>query len=269
MLDRVMTGRFVDRLGRSAVGAFVALCVAFLLAPAVLTMVLSFSNGTVIHFPPDSWGLRQYRQVLTTDVWYPVIRRSLEIASLSALLAIAVGVPAALAISRTRLPGRFAVEVGGLAGVVLPISAYAVAMYAVYAQFHLLARFGGLVIADAVLGLPFVLVVCTSALSRIPLELDRVAMTLGASRLRAWVGITLRLLLPAIASGGLLAFIASFDEAVLINFLGGPGLVTLPKAIFDSVRYGVDPAITAISAMFIVTTGVVLVSVSLIQRMRR
>src|SRR5690606_33522771 len=105
-----------------------------------------------------------------------------------------------------------------------------------------------------------------TALLRIPRELDLVAMTLGASRLRAVIGITLRLLVPASAATAILAFLTSFDEAVFVNFLGGVGLVTLPKAIFDSVRYGVDPAITAIAGTLILLSGALLMLQAIIER---
>jgi ABC-type spermidine/putrescine transport system permease subunit II len=80
-------------------------------------------------------------------------------------------------------------------------------------------------------------------------------MTMGAARARAWAGITARLLLPAILAAAIFAFILSFDEAVFISFLGGPGLVTLPKYIFDSVQFGVDPAITAVATLLMVVTA--------------
>lgn len=244
--DRAL--RLLGRLG-------VALSVAFLLAPAVVIVVLSFSGDDVLAFPPRSWGMRQYSELFSSEIWMPAIWLSLKLAAPSALLALLIGVPASLAIVRTRLPGRFALQIGGIAGMIVPVSAYAVAMYGVFAQFELLGSFWGLVIANAILGLPFVLVMGTAALTRLPVELELVAITLGASRLRAWVGITLRLMLPAIFGAAVLAFVTAFDEAVFINFLGGPDLVTMPKAIFDSVRYGVDPAITAIATLLMVATG--------------
>jgi ABC-type spermidine/putrescine transport system permease subunit II len=91
-------------------------------------------------------------------------------------------------------------------------------------------------------------------------------MTLGASRTRAWIGISLRLLLPTILSGALLAFLTSFDEAVFASFLSGPGLITLPKAIFDSVRLGVDPVITAIATLLMLFTALVLAVATRLRR---
>ncbi len=110
-------------------------------------------------------------------------------------------------------------------------------------------------LANLTLAIPVMLLVTSAAMSRIPPELELAAMVAGASRLRAWLGITLRLLAPAIMAGTVLAFVASLDEAVLINFLGGPGLETLPKAILDSVRYGLEPVITAIATLLMVGTS--------------
>jgi putative spermidine/putrescine transport system permease protein len=143
----------------------------------------------------------------------------------------------------------------------VPQVAYALAIYGVLADLGLLGTYVGLVLSHVAIAFPLVIVVVRAAIVRLPRDLELVAMTLGASRAQAWTGITLRLLAPAIATGALFALIASFDEAVFVSFVGGPGLVTLPKAIFDSVRLGVDPAITAIATgLMLVTAAVLLVA---------
>jgi putative spermidine/putrescine transport system permease protein len=164
-------------------------------------------------------------------------------------------VPTLFTLHRSRLPWRAALQVGGLTGLILPISAYAVAMYGLYAQIGLLGSYWGLVLANLTLGVPVMLLVTSAAMSRIPVELELAAMVAGASRAQAWLAITLRLLLPAILAGGVLAFVTSLDEAVLVNFLGGPGLETLPKVILDSVRYGLEPVIAAIATLLMVATS--------------
>jgi ABC-type spermidine/putrescine transport system permease subunit II len=105
------------------------------------------------------------------------------------------------------------------------------------------------------LGLPFVTIIAIAALGRIPVQLEIVAMTLGASRRRAVMEITLRLLAPAIAAGFIFAFLVSFDDATFVSFLGGPGLVTLPNAIFASLKTGLDPTITAIATILMLATA--------------
>jgi ABC-type spermidine/putrescine transport system permease subunit II len=99
----------------------------------------------------------------------------------------------------------------------------------------------------------------------VPRELEAAAHSLGASQLRAWRDVTLPLLLPAIAASFIFSFVTSFDEAVLASFLG---YQTLPVAIFNSVRFGIDPVITAIATILTLSTGGMLTVFALLQRTR-
>jgi ABC-type spermidine/putrescine transport system permease subunit II len=245
-----------DRLVGVAGGSLAASIAAAMLLPAALVAVLSFSDESFFDFPPRAWGLRQYRVLFEDPRWGSALWLSVRIALPVALLAAVVVVPASMAAQRSRLPGRNALQAGGLTGLVLPVSAYAVALYGVFSQVGLLGTYLGLVLADLTLAIPVMLLVTSPALSRIPEDLELAAMIAGASRLRAWLGVTLRLLWPAIAAGGVLAFMTSFDEAVFVNFLGGAGQETLPKAILDSVRYGLDPVVTAIATLLILGTSI-------------
>ncbi len=169
-------------------------------------------------------GVRDlYRTLLEDPRWSSALWLSVRIAVPVAVLAGLVVVPTLFTIHRSRLPFRNALQVGGIVGIILPISAYAVAMYGLYAQIGLLGTYWGLVLANLTLAVPVMLLVTSAAMSRIPVELELAAMVAGASRAQAWLAITLRLLSPAILAGGVLAFVSSLDEAVLINFLGGPG----------------------------------------------
>jgi ABC-type spermidine/putrescine transport system permease subunit II len=265
-LPKQRLNRALDR-GLSIAGRMLlAVTLAFLLAPAIIVIILSFSNAEFIAFPPPTWGMRQYRTLLESQMWLDAIWLSTRLAVPTAILSALIAVPAAYAIYRTSLPGRSLLSLFGLLSLIVPISAYAVAMYGLYVLLGLLGTKVGIILAHTVLAFPLVLIIVTTALSRIPRELELVAMTLGASRLRAWIGITGRLLIPALVTGFIFAFLASFDEAVFINFLGGPGLVTLPKAIFDSVRFGIDPVITAIATLLIFASAVVVGIASWLER---
>ena len=248
-----------DRATRVAGGGMVATIVLAMLIPPAMVVALSFSGERYFDFPPHSWGLRQYRVLLEDPRWGSALWLSVKIAVPVALLAAVVVVPALFTFHRSRLPARNALQLGGLTGLVLPVSAYAVAMYGVFAQTGLLGTYVGLVLADLMLAIPVMLLVCSPALSRIPEELELAAMVAGASRARAWFEITVRLLAPAILAGGVLAFMTSFDESVFINFLGGPGQETLPRAILDSVRFGLDPVVTAIATLLIFGTSAAMI----------
>ncbi len=248
-----------DRLAGGAGAIVVAIVVLTMLAPVVLVVVLSFSGERFFAFPPHAWGLRQYRVLFEDPRWGSALWLSVRVAVPVALLSAAVVVPTLLAVHRSRLPGRHALQLGGLTGLVLPISAYAVAIYGVFAQVGLLGTYLGLVLADLTLAIPAMLLVTSPALSRISEDLELAAMVAGANRARAWLGITVRLLAPAILAGSVLAFMASFDEAVFVNFLAGPEQETLPKAILDSIRYGLDPVVTAIATLLILGTSAAMI----------
>ncbi len=243
-----------------ALGAGATALIAFvMLLPPAMTVALSFSDERFFAFPPHVWGWRQYQELFEDPRWGSALLLSFKIALPVALLSSVVVVPALFVFHRSRLPGRNALQLGGLTGLVLPVSAYAVAMYGVFAQVGLLGTYLGLVLADSTLAIPVMLLVCSPALSRLPEELELAAMVTGASRVRAWLGITLPLLAPAILAGAVLAFMTSFDESVFVVFLGGAGQETLPRVIFDSVRFGLEPVVAAITALLILGTSAVMV----------
>jgi ABC-type spermidine/putrescine transport system permease subunit II len=252
--------------GRALYWTVVLLILAFLVVPAALVVGLSFSNDPLIAFPPHSWGVRNYANLMANPKWLHSAGLSLILAVCVAVLSAAVAVPAAFALRRTKLSRFEALSFAGMLPMLVPQAAYAVGMYILMVELGLLGTVVGLAAAQMAICFPYVFVLVQAQLTRLSPDLDLVSMTLGASRTRAWVGISLRLLLPTILSGALLAFLTSFDEAVFASFLAGPGLITLPKAIFDSVRLGIDPAITAISTLLMLFTALVLGLATLLRR---
>lgn len=233
-----------------------AIAVFFTLVPAILVVVLSFSNESLMIFPPREWGFRQYETLADASYWLDAVWKSFGLALSSALLSLAVAVPAVIALNRGRVMGGQVLAVAGLAPLILPAVAYAVAVYMVFLQARIVGSPQWVVLVYATHAFPFVLLIVGTAINRIPKELELVAMTLGASKARATINITVRLLIQAMAAAFVFAFISSFDESTLIVFIGGPGLVTLPKGIFDSLRTGMEPVVLAISTILMVLTGI-------------
>lgn len=243
-----------------------AVTVIFMVAPAILVVALSFSNEKTLAFPPGGWSTRQYSDFFDSHYWVASVGESFVIAIPAALLATIFGVPAVLALERSKLPGKAFLRTLGLAPLVLPGVVYAIALYALFTDLHLIGTVWGVILANMMVSLPFVLVIVGVGMRRIPADLELVAMSLGASRARATWGITLRLLAPSIAAATVLGFVVSFDDAVLVNFLGGGDVVTLPKAIFDSFRNGINPLITAIATLLMVLTGLMMLSALRLRR---
>jgi ABC-type spermidine/putrescine transport system permease subunit II len=243
--------------------------VIFMLLPPALIVLLSFSGEDHLAFPPRSWGFRQYLALANSEYWLDAIWTSIKIAVPVAILSTLIGLGAGLAIHRSRLHGRGALSFAGITPLIVPVSAYAVAIYGLFAKLGLIADFTGMVIAHTILAVPISLILFDSAMSALKPELELVAMTLGASRRQAWTSITLRLLMPTFGASAVFAFLTSFDEAVLVNFLGGGVFVTLPKGIFDAVRFGVDPLVAAIATILIAVTAALAAVTVAIQRRTR
>lgn len=258
--------RLVRLVGRALHGALLALIVIFMVTPTVIIVLLSLSSDEFVRFPPGGWGMRQYATLAASEKWLDPLGRSLLLGVAAALLAVLVGLPAVLALYRTSAPGRELAQFLGLGPLLAPSVAYAVALYGLFADLRLLGRFGGLLVVHVTLALPFVLLITGAAIARVPLELELAAQSLGASRRRAWRDVTLRLLLPAVVASFIFAFVVSFDEAIVTSFLSGIGSTTLPVAIFNSVRFGVDPVITAIATLLTLSTALLLLVYGVLRR---
>lgn len=238
-----------------------AVLVIFMIAPVLCIAVLSFGQEQTLEFPPQSWGVGLYTTFFHSGYWITALLTSLKIGLPAALLAVVVGTPVCWVLSRGMLPFKSGLQILALSPLILPAIAFAIALYGMYLRFNVLYTDTGLILADATLGIPFVLLIVKAALDRIPAELELVAMSLGAKRPRAVLEITLRLLGPAVFASFIMSFMVSFDEATLVQFLGGPGQTTLPKAIFDSARTGFQPVILAIATILEFGTGILIVTV--------
>ena len=255
--------------GLRAVAAAVPILVGLLMiVPSVIVAVLSFSGDPFIKFPPRTWGLRQYVTLLTSSVWHDPFLRSLGVAAVSATVAVIAGVTATLALHRGGVPGRHLLQILGIGPLLAPGVAYAVALYSLFAWLGLLGTVQAIVLAHATVTVPFVFLITGSAITKVPRELELAALSLGASRFQVSRDVTLRFLAPAIGASFIFAFVASFDETVITAFLSGVGFITLPVAIFHSVRDGIDPVITAIATLLTVCTGGLLTVHTLLRRRR-
>jgi ABC-type spermidine/putrescine transport system permease subunit II len=254
---REVTVHVADRVLRVSARLLQVVAVGFAVIPALVVIVFSFSAERFLAFPPREWGLTQYRNFFGSGDWMSAIATSFKVAIPTATLTMLIVTPAAFAIANPRLRGGRALEVASLAPLLLPLSAYAVALYIGYLRLGLIGSFAGLVLAQATIAVPVALLITVASLRRIPRDFEFAAMSLGAPRWRATVGITGRLLAPALCAGFLFSFLSSFDDAVLITFLGAGRINTLSLSILISLRTALDPVVTAISTLLMVFTALV------------
>ena len=184
---------------------------------------------------------------------------SFKVASLTMLVATPFGTMAAygLFVSGSRL-GKM-VFFMLMTPMIVPVILIAIGTFYVFGKLGLVNSILGLVLAHTVLSVPIVMIIITAALRTYDLNQERVAQSLGSTRLRAFFEITLPQLKFSVLTAALLAFLTSFDEVIISIFLSGGGNSTLTKQMFSALRDYIDPTIAAISTlMILLSTGLML-----------
>jgi putative spermidine/putrescine transport system permease protein len=223
----------------------------FLIFPLVVVIPESFSPSAVLQFPPVSLSLRWYADFFGDPDWLRSFWLSVRLGIVVALLSTLLGLGAAVALVRFVKYGKGLVRVLALSPLILPVIVTAIALFYVMTRLHLVGSFWGLVLSHTVLALPFPVFILENALKSVDPNLEDAAVSLGANRLKAFYKVTVPLIAPSIFGAALFAFLASWDEVVIVLFVGGALLQTLPVQMFQFVTTEVRPTIASASTMLI------------------
>ena len=149
---------------------------------------------------------------------------------------------------------------------VVPSIITALGVYFFFTSIGLTRTLTGLVLAHTVLATPFVVIIVSATLTGFDINLARAAASLGASPTRAFLTVTLPVILPGLISSAVFAFVTSFDETIVVLFLAGVEQHTLTREIWKGVREEVSPTILAVGTLMVLVSIVVLTSVELLRR---
>jgi putative spermidine/putrescine transport system permease protein len=235
--------------GRIAFVVFCALVLLYLILPILIIMPMSFSSSRFLTFPPPSLSLRWYEEYVGNPVWMQATRVTATLAVLTVLIATPLGVAAAYAISNSKLRIMRLIHVALLLPLVVPIIITAVGILFVYAKIGLVATMSGLVLANVMLGLPYVIISVVAGLQSFDPAQEMVARSLGMNRLRSFFAITLPQIKASVLAGAIFAFISAMDETIVGLFISGGQYQPLTKRMFTALRDEIDPTIAAISTL--------------------
>ena len=252
--------------GRPLLWIYCVLTLVFLCAPILIVVVVSFNASEFIEFPPRAWSLRWYQNYFSARQWVEPTLLSLRIAFVTMVLATVLGTAAAIGLTRGRFRGRRMLEFFFVSPMVMPTIVLAIGLYLLFARFKLVGQPLALYLAHTVVAAPLVIVIVSAALKTTHSAIELAARSLGAGYFRTLWHVTLPAILPSVVSGAAFAFLLSFDEVVLAIFLGGPATTTLPKRMWESVRYEIDPTLTAISTLLVIIPIVILTGVEIVRR---
>jgi putative spermidine/putrescine transport system permease protein len=259
----------MDRIHRSPTALAAAwMVLGFLLLPAFVVFPVSLTPNRYLSLPRDGVSLRHWQTLFTDPAWLGGIWESLAIAAVSTAIAVAAGT--LCAIGSWRLGTRIAEGVRGamILPLVVPTIVYALGIYRLYVELDLVGTMLGVILAHAVTGLPYVVLAVTASLANLDPALERAARSLGATVPQTLWRVIVPNVLPGVLSGGIFAFIHSWDELVIVIFIGGRALFTLPRLMWDGINENLDPTIAAVASALILFTLVVLL-VELALRARR
>jgi putative spermidine/putrescine transport system permease protein len=244
----------------------VGLILLFLAFPIVVVMVVSFSSATYLTFPPPAFGVKWYANYFGSADWLRPTGLSLLVATAVVVLSTLLGTLAALGIARLPRPLRIVARGLILSPLIVPVIVVAIGIYYAYAHYGLVGSPVGMVIAHTCLAVPFVVTSVSASLAGIDPRLEQAALSLGATPRATFFQVTLPLIRPGVWVGALFAFITSFDELVVALFISGSGAITLPRRMWDDLRFQIDPTIAAVSTLTIVLTVALMAAAHLLRR---
>ncbi|WP_130901756.1 ABC transporter permease subunit [Pseudomonas sp. Sample_23] len=235
----------------------------FIYLPMLILVIYSF-NASKLVTVWGGWSIKWYVGLLDNTQLMGSVLRSLEIACYTAIAAVALGTLAAFVLTRvTRFKGR--TLFGGLvtAPLVMPeviTGLSLLLLFVAMAQLIGWPQERGIVtiwIAHTTFCAAYVAVVVSARLRELDLSIEEAAMDLGAKPFKVFFLITIPMIAPSLAAGGMMSFALSLDDLVLASFVSGPGSTTLPMEVFSAVRLGVKPEINAVASLILLAVSLV------------
>ena len=272
---------------------FCGLVFFFLIAPIIVIIPLSFNHEpyftftrAMLHFDPAGYSLRWYDKIFTLGMtapgadrgaawwadawansqWINAAKNSFIIGIASTLVATTLGTLAALGLSRPEMPARRLIMALMISPMIVPMIISATGLFFFYSEVHLAHTYAGIILAHAMLGIPFVVITVTATLVGFDRSLTRAAASLGAPPFTTFRQVILPLILPGVISGALFAFVTSFDEVVVVLFIASYDQHTIPLQMWDGIREQISPTILAVATILILFSISLLTTLELLRR---
>ena len=245
----------------------------FLIAPIVVVIPLSFNaqdfftfTPEMLRLDPEGYSLKHYRNFFSDSGWQAALWNSVRIAPVATILSVSLGTLAAIGLSQDHVPARRAIMAILISPMIVPLIISAAGMYFFFSRIGLQGSYWGVVLAHAALGIPFVIITVTATLVGFDRSLTRAAANMGADPVTTFFRVQMPLILPGVISGALFAFITSFDEVVVVLFVGSAGQKTLPWQMFTGLREQISPTILAVATILVLLSILLLATVELLRR---
>ena len=241
-------------------GALAVACLVLLVLPTVVVIMVSFTSGFSLHFPPPGYSVRWYVGLL--DAWQLQFAalNSFKVAIWTTFLSVVLGVAAALGIARSHRLTATLLDSLFMSPLILPGLAFGLAALIIFSQLGWPVSPLNLVIGHTIVCIPFVVRTTIATLAQLDPALLESSASLGASGLYTFRRVTLPLIGSGILAGAFLAFMSSFDNIPVSLFLRSAGTDMLPIRMWQDLESLLDVRIAAVSGVLVLATLVLMVN---------
>ncbi|WP_313617618.1 ABC transporter permease subunit [Agrobacterium sp.] len=260
--------RLADTVGFVIARLLLFTSLGLLLLPLVLVCIQSFNDvpqATAAGF--KGFTLKWYYAVLFNGAYADAFWVSVQLATVSVLVAIGLALPAAFALARFPFKGRSVLMTFWMLPLSLPHVAIGVGMLKLLQIYLIVPPFLGLVAIHVIVILPFAITLLTTSAMQLDRSQEEAAASLGADPFRMFFLITLPGLAPGLFAASLVGFLLSFGEVTVTSFLTTARLTTLPVRIYAESTFSLEPTAHAISAVLIVFTVMALILIGRLVRL--
>ncbi|MCK1738280.1 ABC transporter permease subunit [Bradyrhizobium sp. 138] len=230
---------------------FVLLVMLYLLFPSVVVIIMSFSGGEFLEFPPSTLSLKWYSSFFGDPSWTGAAWMSIQIGVAVAVLSTIVGTLAAYGLNRTFPRLRSFLTLIILAPITFPSIVVGIAAYFGLLNLGLIGTKTGIILTHSIGAIAYVVVIVSATLANFDRRLEQAAKSMRAGPLQTFRRVTLPLIRPGVMGGALFAFIHSFDEVVKTSLVSGFSVRTLPLKMWENIRNQIDPTIAAVASLLI------------------
>ena len=247
--------------GNKLFSFFVILVYVFLCGPLLIIITTAFDSGNIMSFPPKGFSLQWFSNAFHSRTFMTTLGISFKVAVISTLMAMVVGIPAAYALSRNNYRGKAAMQSIFLSPIIVPGVVLGFAFFRFLTLKLQLDVYTSLLIGHVIIVIPYIIRVVGSSLENLDFSIEDAAVSLGATKPKAFFLVILPNVTSGVIAAFMLAFINSFNNVPVSLFLTGPGVSTLPISMMSYVEYNYDPTISALSVILMVMTVLIMFGV--------
>jgi putative spermidine/putrescine transport system permease protein len=242
---------------------FGSLVYLFLILPVFVIVLSAFSPKEYPEFPPTGFSFRWFTAFLGNPDWNESLWISIMLLVIVTIITVVLGTLAAYGIARLDFRGKQALQSFMLSPLMIPQIVLGIALLYVFTSMGIVGTMTGLIIGHIIVAFPYVIRSVGVSVSNLNPKLELASMSLGAGPLQTFFRVTLPLIKPGIVAGAVFTAVTSFGEVSISLFVSSPSTVTVPVRIFNYIEQTYDPAVNAVSVIFI---GVAVIALIIIEK---